>query len=629
MTSFNPNDFVGGLQQAVDNYDGNAPAVLLQVYRNGVSAKAATGTTGIGNDTPATNDDKFEIGSQTKMMTATVLLQLVSEGKFSLDDKLADVMDVSHLSGIANIEQATLRQLMTHTSGIPDFLNDFINEDGIPSVALPLLQDPPQPIGVDHYLNFLNSANAPAKFEPGAGNSYSNTGFLLLGLAIENVTGNTLADEFQTRIFDPVGMTSTSAPGFGRPDDILSSYTELDGQLVDVTRLPIQEMGESGVVSTTGDMIRFMKALALDKTLVPADQMDALAQFFGVTNLDTEIIGHSGGTFGTSTVTFIDLKTGMIISGAETARSSTADFLDNDIESVAVAALQNPAWFSVGNGNGDIDFTVTAADMNITETLGTDGAVDTLLTMGRVSLAIDGKIGDLNTDRFTFKDNSTLFIADESGSRFSIRSDAFDARSADNQLIGLGGKDVLIGGYGDDKISGGAGNDRLFGRSGDDRISGGDGNDRLGGNTGNDHLDGGNGNDRIRGGNGDDHILGGAGDDALKGDRGNDILVGGAGDDELIGGRGKDTLDGGTGDDLLYAGAGADTFVFAENSGQDVILGFQGGEDKIDLSALNLTFDDLTIKQAWCGLETTVSFGNAEISVVGGSAQLTADDFIF
>lgn len=204
MTKFDPDAFLSGIQKAVDNYDSGAPAVLIEVYRNGVSAKSASGTIGYGNDTPATNRDKYEIGSQTKMMTATVLLQLASEGKLSLDDKLSNMMDVSHLSGIANIEDVTIRQLMTHSSGIPDVFNEFIDENGVPLAYAPILQDPPQPVGAEDHLMFLNSLEAPANFEPGTDTKYSNSGFLLLELAIENRTGNSLSEKFQTRIFDPL-----------------------------------------------------------------------------------------------------------------------------------------------------------------------------------------------------------------------------------------------------------------------------------------------------------------------------------------------------------------------------------------------------------------------------------------
>ena len=109
-----------------------------------------------------------------------------------------------------------------------------------------------------------------------------------------------------------------------------------------------------------------------------------------------------------------------------------------------------------------------------------------------------------------------------------------------NKIYGLGGKDVLRGGFGKDKIEGGAGNDRLYGDEGKDTLAGGKGNDTLFGGTANDRLDGGKGNDKL---------VGGEGDDRLKG------------------------------------GAGADTFVFTTQSGNDTALDFELGLDV-------LKFDD-------------------------------------
>ncbi len=107
--------------------------------------------------------------------------------------------------------------------------------------------------------------------------------------------------------------------------------------------------------------------------------------------------------------------------------------------------------------------------------------------------------------------------------------------------------------------TGGSGNDIIDGSKGDDIISGRSGNDRLGGSDGNDRL---------------------------LGDDGNDTLYGHWGNDSLNGGAGDDRLDGGPGQDYLYGGTGRDVFVVSDLSGQDVILDFRQGEDRLDLTAL-------------------------------------------
>lgn len=627
VTKFDPTAINGGITETINSYDGPAPALIFEAYRDGISVGSANGTVGLGNPTLATTEDKFEIGSQSKMMTTTVLLQLVDEGYFSLDDRLKDVMDVTPLSWMPNIEEATVRQLMTHSSGIPDYANDQNVQEAL--VAL-LSQDPPRPIGVQEYLEHFEATNLPASADTGAEVSYSNTGFLLLGLLIENATGNALADDYQTRIFDPAGMTSSSLEGFDRPGDILNSYAVVDGQIADVTNLPIKDLGDGGVVSTTSDMIRFMKALLIDEGLVPESQMDALEQYFTTEggSEDAEFIGHGGGTFGTTSITLFHPATGTIFSASETMRYGPD--VPSDLAFQAFFdLLENPAWYADYFDGGDVNFAVSAADLVVSETVGTDGAPDTLLTTDGVTLTLDGRMSELETERLTFEDGSILFVADAAGSNYQVQQEARDAATVDNQLVGLSGDDHLVGGRGDDKISGGAGDDHLGGRRGDDTILGNDGDDNIAGHRGDDHLWGNSGGDDISGGRGDDWLDGGSGDDLLRGGRGDDDLSGSTGDDILRGGRGNDTLDGGEGDDLLIGGRGADTFVFGENSGNDVIRKFESGMDQIDLTALNLTFEDLQIAQTRDGRSFEVQFDDASLVINTLYGELAETDFLF
>lgn len=628
MTQFDPAAINRSVSETINSYDGPAPALIFEAYRDGVSVSSATGTVSLDDPTLATTEDKFEIGSQTKMMTTTVLLQLVDEGNFSLDDRLADVMDVSAMSWMPNIEEVTVRQLMTHTSGIPDFLNDV---PGVEDAIIEMLsQDPPQPVGPDQYLALLEEFGPPALSEPGTEYNYSNTGFLLLGLLIEETTGTTLAEEYQSRIFDPAGMTSSSLQGFDRPDDILNSYAVVDGEFVDVTNLPIADLGDGGVVSTTGDMIRFMKALLVDGTLVPEGQGDALEQYFAAGGGLEEggLIGHGGGTFGATSITLFDPVTGTIFSIAETMRYGPDTPSDLAFQAF-FDLVENPAWNADYTAGGSIAFAASAADFEVSEAVGTDGAAETHLIIDGVTLTLDGALSELDTNRLSFEDGSILFVADTSGSNFNVQRDARDAAAADNQLVGLGGDDRLVGGRGDDKISGGSGDDDLKGRRGDDEISGGNGNDNLAGNRGDDQLLGEAGADNISGGRGDDWLDGGNGDDLLRGGRGDDDLSGGAGDDILRGGRGNDTLDGGEGDDILIGGRGADTFVFSANSGDDVIRNFESGKDQIDLTILNLTFDDLQVSESRGGRSFEVQFDDASLMINTLCGELTEADFLF
>ncbi len=180
-----------------------------------------------------------------------------------------------------------------------------------------------------------------------------------------------------------------------------------------------------------------------------------------------------------------------------------------------------------------------------------------------------------------------------------------------DQINGAGGDDLLFGGGGDDVMTGGDGADLLNGESGSDRLEGGAGGDVLSGESGTDQLLGGEGGDLLLGGPGDDVLSGESGDDVLFGEAdadrleggdgfdivngmsGEDALYGQGGVDVISGEDGADLIVGGAGADVLIGGAGADRFVVAALSdsqfgdGGDLVVDFQPGVDRIDLTAVD------------------------------------------
>ena len=271
-----------------------------------------------------------------------------------------------------------------------------------------------------------------------------------------------------------------------------------------------------------------------------------------------------------------------------------------------------------------------------------------------------------------------LFVVDDGMSLDSAlaMSDGREGESTfDNLLLMLiideltGGDDMLEGGPGNDTLVGGIGNDLLRGGTGADLLDGGDGHDELSGGPGDDYLHGGGGADGLDGGSGADWLEGGAGSDALEGGDGDDILIGdnypafliyeepvpadlneqgmaddpgeielisylpSGGDDTLSGGAGNDLLDGGYGNDELSGGPGADVFVFAYDSGYDVITDFRIDEDSIDLSAFDGidTIDDLNLQQRGDDLVIDLlAHGGGEITLQDvNQADLTDTHLIF
>jgi len=175
--------------------------------------------------------------------------------------------------------------------------------------------------------------------------------------------------------------------------------------------------------------------------------------------------------------------------------------------------------------------------------------------------------------------------------------------------------------------------DYIFARAGEDVVYANGGDDQVYGGYGNDLVYGGDGNDTIRGGEGNNAD---EGNDRLYGEAGNDTLMGEKGSDFLDGGDGNDQLVGGEGDDTLVGGAGADNFGFYPGwgpAGNDRILDFATGEDKLDLRGHNITANNVVISSV--GSDTIVSVdvsgdGAADFTVtlVGTSAPAWSD-FLF
>ena len=182
--------------------------------------------------------------------------------------------------------------------------------------------------------------------------------------------------------------------------------------------------------------------------------------------------------------------------------------------------------------------------------------------------------------------------------------EGYVAGSGNDVVQGNAVGNILRGGAGNDRLFGNGGHDSLHGGLGNDSLFGGAGNDRLFGNEGADQLTDMLGNNFMSGGMGHDRLTAGAGRDTLHGDLGNDIIWAGAGDDLIFGGpgwdtlhgqQGNDTLVGGLGRDVMTGGMGADVFRFnavtdSPRGVADLITDFRPGEDRIDLSALNLSY---------------------------------------
>ncbi|MEU0626170.1 serine hydrolase domain-containing protein [Streptomyces sp. NPDC005989] len=250
--------------QRLTTVDG-APGALVEVRDRRGSTVLTSGVADVKSQAPVNRDSRFRIGSMTKMFTATTMLQLVGEHRVRLDAPVE-----RYLPGVVrghgnDGRKITVRQLLQHTSGLPDFLDHLKPQE---VVADPLVRYDPRDL-VDMALKY------PRVFEPGTDWDYSNTNYLLAGLIIEKVTGHTYAREVRERIIEPLHLRETSVPrGSAIPGPHPRGYAQpgQDVPLLDITEVDPSVGGAAGgMISSGTDLNRFLGALLRGDLLHPAE----------------------------------------------------------------------------------------------------------------------------------------------------------------------------------------------------------------------------------------------------------------------------------------------------------------------------------------------------------------------
>jgi D-alanyl-D-alanine carboxypeptidase len=258
------------LQRVIDSVVAatGIPGAVVAVARSGGSSAIFTsGTDNLATHALINPQDRFRVGQITETMVAIVTLQLVDEHALSLDDTLAKWLPAV----VPNAGSITVRELLSHTSGIHDYTGD-------PSFDSAAFADPARQWTESDLIAVANKY--PPVFQPGAAGSWalSSTDDILLGMIVERVTGVSIAAQLQTRIFDRLGMTGTwfattpAAPApFSRGYNLPGTTTALP---MDVTAAVSPTVfGASGaVVFNASDMLVWIQALASGGLLSPASQ---------------------------------------------------------------------------------------------------------------------------------------------------------------------------------------------------------------------------------------------------------------------------------------------------------------------------------------------------------------------
>jgi D-alanyl-D-alanine carboxypeptidase len=249
------------LQTDVDALvDAGAPGAILLVRDGARTTSLTAGLGDIPGNTRMRPGDHFKIASLTKSFTATVVLQLIGEGKLGLDDSIE-----RRLPGVVpNGDKISIRQLLNHTSGLADF-------EANPRYLKPYLSGNFAYYWSPRQLVRLGVSQKPL-FAPGTRHSYSNTNYVVAQLIVEKITGTALGAELKRRIFAPLRIRATSYPTKpGLPSPYAHGY-RLFGKppVTDVTGLsPSLAPGSGAIVSTVQDVADFYRALLTGRVLQP------------------------------------------------------------------------------------------------------------------------------------------------------------------------------------------------------------------------------------------------------------------------------------------------------------------------------------------------------------------------
>ncbi|MEO6055094.1 MAG: serine hydrolase domain-containing protein, partial [Chthoniobacterales bacterium] len=260
------------LERLVARNKGNGGGVARISNANSVLWEGAVGLTAGQGSAPMKADTPFEVASITKAVTAATILRLVEDGKLRLDSTLPEVLSADQARGFNG--KITVRQLLSHTSGLPDYWTDGpLDRKGSNAFLRAFLADPKHSWQPQEMLNFARGI--PAK-TPGKDFNYSDTNYVLLGLIIERITGQPLEHAFRQIIFEPLGMHDTWLTYHEKQRGAAPSHRYEKNE--DLNAVPRQsaDWAGGGLVSNCHDLNLFLRGLATEKIFKKSGTLDTM-----------------------------------------------------------------------------------------------------------------------------------------------------------------------------------------------------------------------------------------------------------------------------------------------------------------------------------------------------------------
>jgi D-alanyl-D-alanine carboxypeptidase len=290
-----------------------APGAIVGVRTPDGTWTKAFGVADTATGAAMTVDDHVRIGSVTKTLTGSMVLQLAEEGELSLDDTIDEYVD-----GMPNGDRVTLRMLLDMTSGIASYSLDE-------EVADTYLSEPETVWTPDELI--AAGASIPPLFEPGAQFDYSNTNAVLLGRVVEQVTGQSYAEALEERILVPLGLEHTSFPDTTAIPDphahgiTLQGTPDDDVDPVDATGWsPTFAWSAGQAISTVDDLLAYGRAVVTGQGLLDEEMsVERLTSWPADGGYGLAIgcidgwVGHTGEIPGYNTTLFHDAANDMTV----------------------------------------------------------------------------------------------------------------------------------------------------------------------------------------------------------------------------------------------------------------------------------------------------------------------------
>ena len=268
-----------------DSVSDVMPGIVLHIDSPEKTVLLAAGLSDIASQSPMQVDAQMPVGSAGKKATALLALMLYEDGLLDIDDTLDTWLPDELVERIEYGTDITLRQLLTHTAGVHDYLAPDTAEAWFEAIM-----SDPGTLKTDAYA-LAFSIDKAGDFAPGTGFNYSNSGYLLTGLILDSVLGEHHAGALRNRVLIPLGMNNSYYNGVEKAlGTIISGYFNLNGEVLN-TKVAYENIGvaDAPLVSTVEDMTLLLRAVATDDTIVSSSIRELMIGDDNLTDIGDDV----------------------------------------------------------------------------------------------------------------------------------------------------------------------------------------------------------------------------------------------------------------------------------------------------------------------------------------------------